>query len=162
VIASSIGIVMAVAVLYLWYERRARRLSAERLAEMIGHATAVEVSKESPARTIRAFPRRHRVAAYSAGVATTALLWAFGWVPVTIAIAAGTLVGVLAHLIERQGRAISRAQLVENALSPFDQPDARTVDSHIRVLRAKLGPRHRGLIRTARGVGYGMLRQSIG
>jgi DNA-binding response OmpR family regulator len=31
---------------------------------------------------------------------------------------------------------------------------ARTVDVHIRRLRAKLGPEHAGRIKTVRGVGY--------
>jgi DNA-binding response OmpR family regulator len=30
----------------------------------------------------------------------------------------------------------------------------RTVDVHVRRLRAKLGPEHEGLIETVRGVGY--------
>ena len=61
---------------------------------------------------------------------------------------------VLAHLVERSGRAISRAQLVENALSPFDQPDARTVDSHIARIRKKLGAEGGASIVTVWGIGY--------
>jgi tight adherence protein B len=100
VIASSIGIVLAAAVLFLWYDRRASRMSADRLSEMIGHATAMETPKEPSARTIRPFPQRHRIAAYSAGFVTAVLLSAAAGVPVTIATAAGILVGVLAHLVE--------------------------------------------------------------
>jgi DNA-binding response OmpR family regulator len=61
---------------------------------------------------------------------------------------------VLAHLVERQGRAISRAQLVENALSPFEQRDARTVDSHIARIRKKLGTQAGASIVTVWGIGY--------
>jgi DNA-binding response OmpR family regulator len=61
---------------------------------------------------------------------------------------------VLAHLVERQGRAISRAQLVEHALSPFDQRDSRTVDSHIARIRKKLGTEAGASIVTVWGIGY--------
>jgi DNA-binding response OmpR family regulator len=61
---------------------------------------------------------------------------------------------LLAHLVERQGRAISRAQLAEHALTPFEQRDARTVDSHIARIRRKLGSEGGGRIVTVWGIGY--------
>lgn len=61
---------------------------------------------------------------------------------------------VLAHLVERQGRAISRAQIAEHALTPFEQRDARTVDSHIARIRKKLGPEAGGRVVTVWGIGY--------
>ena len=61
---------------------------------------------------------------------------------------------LLAHLVERQGRAISRAQLAELALTPFEQRDARTVDSHIARIRRKLGPVGGGSVVTVWGIGY--------
>jgi DNA-binding response OmpR family regulator len=61
---------------------------------------------------------------------------------------------VLAHLVERQGRAISRDQLAEHALTPFEQRDARTVDSHIARIRKKLGPEGGARIATVWGIGY--------
>jgi two-component system, OmpR family, response regulator len=61
---------------------------------------------------------------------------------------------VLAHLVERQGRAISRAQLAEHALTPFEQRDARTVDSHIARIRKKLGAEGGGRVVTVWGIGY--------
>jgi DNA-binding response OmpR family regulator len=61
---------------------------------------------------------------------------------------------LLAHLVERQGRAISRAQLAEHALTPFEQRDARTVDSHIARIRRKLGPDGGGSVVTVWGIGY--------
>ena len=61
---------------------------------------------------------------------------------------------VLAHLVERQGRAISRDQLAEHALTPFEQRDARTVDSHIARIRKKLGAEGGARIVTVWGIGY--------
>jgi len=60
---------------------------------------------------------------------------------------------ILAYLIERPGRAISRAQLAENALAALDAPDARTIDSHVARIRKKL----RGAaanVATVWGIGY--------
>jgi two-component system OmpR family response regulator len=61
---------------------------------------------------------------------------------------------LLAHLVERQGRAISRAQLAEHALTPFEQRDARTVDSHIARIRRKLGAEGGTRVATVWGIGY--------
>ncbi|MFI5300237.1 MAG: response regulator transcription factor [Polyangiales bacterium] len=61
---------------------------------------------------------------------------------------------VLAYLIERQGRAVSRAQLADDALDAFDEVDARTVDSHVAHLRKKLGNKARASIATVWGIGY--------
>jgi two-component system OmpR family response regulator len=56
---------------------------------------------------------------------------------------------VLVHLVEREGRAISRAQL-----TPFEQRDARTVDSHIARIRKKLGAAGGAHVVTVWGIGY--------
>jgi DNA-binding response OmpR family regulator len=61
---------------------------------------------------------------------------------------------VLAHLVEREGRAISRAQLAGLALTPFEKRDARTVDSHIARIRKKLGAEAGSRIVTVWGIGY--------
>jgi len=61
---------------------------------------------------------------------------------------------ILAHLAERVGRAISREQLAEHALSPFEQRDARTIDSHIARIRKKLGPLASAHLTTVWGIGY--------
>jgi two-component system OmpR family response regulator len=66
---------------------------------------------------------------------------------------------VLAHLVEREGRAISRAQLAELALTPFEQRDARTVDSHIARIRKKLGAEGGAHIATVWGIGYRFERE---
>jgi DNA-binding response OmpR family regulator len=61
---------------------------------------------------------------------------------------------VLAHLIERPDRAISRQQLAERALMPFEERDARTVDSHVARIRKKIGPAAAAHILTVWGIGY--------
>lgn len=101
-IAAAIAVVIACGAVFLWYERYASRRSAERLSAMIGKTTVAEPREERPARVIRSFPARHRVAAYGAAVATGLLLWVAAGLPVAIALAAATLVGVLAHLVEEQ------------------------------------------------------------
>jgi len=68
---------------------------------------------------------------------------------------------LLATLALHAGRMFARWQLLDMVWGQDEEVHPRTVDSHIRVLRAKLGPTHRGLIRTARGIGYGILHQSI-
>jgi two-component system OmpR family response regulator len=64
-----------------------------------------------------------------------------------------TEVAILAFLVERRGRAISRSVLAEQALASLDDPDARTVDSHVARLRRKLGS-GAGAIVTVWGIGY--------
>ena len=88
------------ATFFVWYEQRTRRFAIERVERMIGNAPGIETNAASPARTIKAFPPRHRVAAYAAGLVAGALLWAVAGVPLAIAVAGGILVGVLAHLVE--------------------------------------------------------------
>ena len=62
---------------------------------------------------------------------------------------------LLQYLVLREGRTIERTELV-GALwqSPDDEtPGERTIDVHVRRLRAKLG-RYEDIVRTVRGVGY--------
>jgi DNA-binding response OmpR family regulator len=61
---------------------------------------------------------------------------------------------VLAYLLERPGRAISRAQLLEHALDPFEDRSDRTLDSHIARIRKKLGAEAARAIVTVWGIGY--------
>ncbi len=58
---------------------------------------------------------------------------------------------LLQALGTRPGAVFSRDQLLADVWGYRDGSGARTVDSHIRSLRRKLGP---GLIRTVHGVGY--------
>ena len=60
---------------------------------------------------------------------------------------------LLAYLCERRGRAIPRRVLAELALASLDEPDARTVDSHVARLRKKLGV-GASAIATVWGIGY--------
>ncbi len=60
---------------------------------------------------------------------------------------------LLLYLVEHEGRALNRDQIV-NAVWNFDfYGDNRTVDVHIKNLRLKLGDRG-DLIQTVRGIGY--------
>jgi DNA-binding response OmpR family regulator len=61
---------------------------------------------------------------------------------------------VLAYLVERPGRAVSRAQLAERAALPFGERDARTVDTHVARVRKKLGAAAATAIVTVCGIGY--------
>lgn len=63
--------------------------------------------------------------------------------------------GVLALLLERRGRVLSREQLLDAVWDdPLDATD-RVVDTHVKTIRAKLAERGaRNLIRTHRGLGY--------
>ena len=60
---------------------------------------------------------------------------------------------LLRALLGAPGRVLSRAQLVENAYGPGHYISDRTVDSHVRRLRAKLGEAA-SLVETVYGVGY--------
>jgi DNA-binding response OmpR family regulator len=60
---------------------------------------------------------------------------------------------VLSFLCERRGRAIPRRVLAEQALASLEEPDARTVDSHVARLRRKLGA-GAAAIATVWGIGY--------
>jgi len=60
---------------------------------------------------------------------------------------------LLAYLIRHQGIVCSRDRLLEQVWG-YDRPvDTRTVDSHVKSLRAKLGA-GAGIVRTLRGIGY--------
>ena len=60
---------------------------------------------------------------------------------------------VLAWLVERPGRAVSRRQLAEGALDEEGTPQDRTVDSHLSRVRRKLGD-DAVHIKTVWGIGY--------
>jgi sulfite reductase beta subunit-like hemoprotein/DNA-binding response OmpR family regulator len=61
---------------------------------------------------------------------------------------------LLTELVEHAGRPLSRRQLLASVWGRDYEGSARTVDVHVRQLRRVLGPRHRDMIRTVRGVGY--------
>lgn len=63
---------------------------------------------------------------------------------------------LLQYLVLREGRTIERSELVSSLWSHTDEEEApgeRTIDVHVRRLRAKLG-RYEDIVRTVRGVGY--------
>ena len=64
---------------------------------------------------------------------------------------------VLAYLVERPDRAITRKQLADHALPESGSRYGRTVDSHMCRIRNKLGDEASGHIKTVWGVGYKFL-----
>jgi two-component system, OmpR family, phosphate regulon response regulator PhoB len=60
---------------------------------------------------------------------------------------------LLCLLMERQGRVQTREHLLLNVWNYATEIETRTVDTHVRRLREKLGP-EAGWIETIRGVGY--------
>lgn len=61
---------------------------------------------------------------------------------------------LLGFLIQRRDRVFTRSELLAQVWGYNFYGGTRTVDVHIRRLRAKLGPEHEALIQTVRGVGY--------
>ena len=61
---------------------------------------------------------------------------------------------LLKHLAQHPGRVYTRAQLLQEVWGYDYYGGTRTVDVHVRRLRAKLGPEHEALIGTVRNVGY--------
>ena len=62
-------------------------------------------------------------------------------------------------LLSRRGRVQSRERLLEDVWEMSPSITTRTVDTHVKRLREKLGPQG-GYIETVRGVGYRFVRQS--
>jgi DNA-binding response OmpR family regulator len=60
---------------------------------------------------------------------------------------------LLVGLAERPGRVLTRERLLLDVWGYRDASGARTVDSHVRALRRKLGD---GVVRTVHGVGYAL------
>ena len=61
---------------------------------------------------------------------------------------------LLKYLAQHPGRVFTRAQLLQEVWGYDYYGGTRTVDVHVRRLRAKLGPEHEKLIGTVRNVGY--------
>ena len=61
---------------------------------------------------------------------------------------------LLRFLAERPGRVFTRPTLLREVWGYDFYGGTRTVDVHVRRLRAKLGPEHESLVETVRGVGY--------
>ena len=112
----TVTLAVAMAALYLWYRRRAQRLSAERLAELVGKPLDRENREDQRLRTVRSFPPRYRFAAPALGFMAAAALWLVVRLPVEVAVAAGLLVGVLSYLVE-DPIAEERAATIETQLA---------------------------------------------
>ena len=69
---------------------------------------------------------------------------------------------LLKYLAQNAGRVFTRAQLLQEVWGYDFFGGTRTVDVHVRRLRAKLGPEHEALIGTVRNVGYKVVRPSRG
>ncbi|KGI82888.1 transcriptional regulator [Actinopolyspora erythraea] len=67
---------------------------------------------------------------------------------------------LLKHLATHAGRVFTRVQLLQDVWGYDFFGGTRTVDVHIRRLRAKLGPEHEAMIGTVRSVGYKFVRPS--
>jgi DNA-binding response OmpR family regulator len=67
---------------------------------------------------------------------------------------------LLKFLAQHSGRVFSRAHLVQEVWGYDYFGGTRTVDVHVRRLRAKLGPEHEAMIGTVRNVGYKFVRPS--
>ena len=61
---------------------------------------------------------------------------------------------LLCLLIERRGKVLTRDALLTDVWNYTAAIDTRTVDTHVRRLREKLGPTHSARIETVRGEGY--------
>ena len=69
---------------------------------------------------------------------------------------------LLKYLAQHAGRVFTRAQLLQEVWGYDFFGGTRTVDVHVRRLRAKLGSEHESLIGTVRNVGYKAVRPSRG
>lgn len=67
---------------------------------------------------------------------------------------------LLKYLAQHAGRVFTRAQLLQEVWGYDFFGGTRTVDVHVRRLRAKLGAEHEALIGTVRNVGYKAVRPS--
>src|SRR3984885_1338306 len=68
----------------------------------------------------------------------------------------------LKYLAQHAGRVFTRAQLLQEVWGYDFFGGTRTVDVHVRRLRAKLGPEYESLIGTVRNVGYKAVRPARG
>ncbi|ADG80124.1 Putative two component transcriptional regulator, winged helix family OS=Tsukamurella paurometabola(strain ATCC 8368 / DSM / CCUG 35730 / CIP 100753 /JCM 10117 / KCTC 9821 / NBRC 16120 / NCIMB 702349 / NCTC 13040)OX=521096 GN=Tpau_3545 PE=4 SV=1 [Tsukamurella paurometabola] len=69
---------------------------------------------------------------------------------------------LLKFLAQNVGRVFTRAQLLQEVWGYDFFGGTRTVDVHVRRLRAKLGAEHEGMIGTVRNVGYKAVRPARG
>lgn len=61
---------------------------------------------------------------------------------------------LLTYFLENQGRALAREQILNSVWNYDYYGDARTIDTHVKKLRNKLGPKGAEYIKTVWGIGY--------
>jgi two-component system OmpR family response regulator len=64
--------------------------------------------------------------------------------------------GILVYLVENEGRAVSRTELLHNVWETAHDPGTNVVEVHVSRLREKLGA-HAATIETVRGQGYRLI-----
>jgi DNA-binding response OmpR family regulator len=64
--------------------------------------------------------------------------------------------GILVYLVENEGKAVSRAELLHNVWETTHDPGTNVVEVHVSRLREKLGA-HAATIETVRGQGYRLI-----
>jgi tight adherence protein B len=128
--SSLIALLLAGAALlmYWWYTRRAQRMSAERLAVLVGSSLEEQTPDEALIRAIRVFPPRYHVVAACIGVMVGVALRFVANLPVEVAVSTGALAGVLAHLMEEQ--------IAERRVATIEMQLADAIDLLVGSLRA--------------------------
>ncbi len=63
---------------------------------------------------------------------------------------------LLVYLVLRRGQTVSREEIEDHVYRVHKLPESNAVDSAICVLRGKLGPEGKDVIRTRRGLGYSL------
>lgn len=116
---------------YVWYEWHARQLALDRLTTLAAAAPALERRDADAPRWARPFPARYRWLAPVAGLLSGAAVWVGVAAPLPIALALGTLAGVLTSLIE--------AHLAERQEALIETQLAASIDLLVGSLRAGAG-----------------------
>jgi DNA-binding response OmpR family regulator len=61
---------------------------------------------------------------------------------------------ILCCLARRPGQVVAHATILDHLYNGEPRGTSRTVQTHLRRIRVKLGPEHAGLIQTVHGIGY--------
>jgi DNA-binding response OmpR family regulator len=120
-----------------------------RLRLAIGRATAVREAASETSEEIRAGDLTIDESTYQARLGSAALDLTFKEFE------------LLKYLAQHPGRVFTRAQLLQEVWGYDYFGGTRTVDVHVRRLRAKLGPDREALIGTVRNVGYKFVAQPL-
>jgi tight adherence protein B len=116
------------ALLWFWYAYRARSLTVARLAEMVEADPEPVIREDHLVKASTSYPPRYRYAPVSLGCILAAGLRFFAGLPIEIAVAAGALVGVIAHLVEEQ--------VAEQRTATIEMQLAQAIDLLVGSLRA--------------------------